>query len=495
LFLSVDGDTIERMFEGCASPSALVWHAASPDALLDELLVDRPGPWMLGVLDGVRDEVVTDSAREKYLVCWDRFMSWAQLQRARAVVGAATSQSMVVGPFGADDFGSDVVALLTGSTTVTAANELGVARSIVTELNGCFSALDAGEISWQMAREVADQTERLTAWQRELVDQAMVNSWEIDRDITQWRRKLRREVLKVDEDSEARRQRAIAERNVATWPLPDGMAAVHAELRSEDAAIVMAALTAIADKYREQDRAAAASADEGRSDAVADDAHDGAAEWVDPESFNCVPDAVAGRRTMDQRRADALVDVCADVLTDPTLPKRQGRRPTVQVTGGILTLLGLRNDPGELAGYGPITAEHLREIAADGDWHRFCTAPDTGTLISIGTATYRPKQALRDFMVAAEPSCDFTGCCIPSRRTDAEHTLAHHDGGDTDEDNVRPRCRRHHRCKTHAGWLVARLPDGTTRWTTPAGTHRIITPHRLAGDDNEDGDGDSDDSR
>jgi hypothetical protein len=112
---------------------------------------------------------------------------------------------------------------------------------------------------------------------------------------------------------------------------------------------------------------------------------------------------------MDQRRADALVDICAEKLTDPKLPKRQGQRPTVQVTGGILTLLGLRDDPGELTGYGPITAEHLREIAADGDWHRFITAPDTGALISIGTKTYRPKQALRDFMVAAEPTCDFPG--------------------------------------------------------------------------------------
>jgi hypothetical protein len=335
-----------------------------------------------------------------------------------------------------------------------------------------------------MARELADETAHLEPWQREQVDQRMINSWDIDRDVSRWRRTLRREVLRVDDDVEQRRQSAIAARRVLSWPLPDGMACVQAELRAQDAAVVMAALTAIADKYGEQDRAAAAAA------RTAPDAQ----PWVDPDTFDRLSTSQHGRRTLDQRRADALVDVCANALADPTLPKRQGRRPTVQVSGGVRTLLGLREDPGELAGYGPITAEHLREIAADGDWQRFCTAPDSGALISIGTATYRPKQALRDFMVGAEPTCDFAGCMVASRRTDLEHTLSHTRGGATDEDNARPRCRRHHRCKTHAGWSVARLSTGSTRWTTPSGTHRIIPQHRLAGDEDGGSEGDDDDS-
>lgn len=438
---------------------------------------------MLGVLDGLRDFVSTDAEHEKLLVCWDRFMPWARAQRAHALVGAAANQAAVAGPFGVDDLGAEVIALLTGDTIPTAGSELEAARLLETELHGCLSALERGEISWRMVADVVRHTAHLSPWQRELVDQQMVNSWDIDRNINKWRRKLRREVLRVDDDADERRRRAIKGRNVATWPLPDGMACVHAELRAEDAAVVMAALTAVADRYGQEDRAAAAAA-------AARPDEDGGDDWVDPDTFADLP--LSNLPTMDQRRADALVDICANALADPDLPKRQGRRPTVQATGGILTLLGLRNDPGELAGYGPITAEHLREIAADADWHRFITAPDTGALISIGTKTYRPKQALRDFMVAAEPTCDFPGCGMPSQRTDAEHTLSHRQGGDTDEDNIRPRCRRHHRCKTHAGWLAIRLPAGPTEWTTPGGTRRIITPHRLAGD--ESGDDDEDDS-
>jgi len=484
------------MFERLVSPAAAVFSAASPDALLDELLVELPGAWTLGVLLDVRDQLDTDSAKQKYLVCWERFNSWAQLQRADAVVVASDTQRVVDGPLGVDDFGTDVVALLTNCTKVTAAHEVCIARSLVEDLVGCYSALQRGEISWQMARDVADATEYLTVWQRREVDQAMVDRWDLDMNIKAWRRKLHREVLKVDTNIEERRQRAIKERSVRTWRLADGMAAVHAELPAEGAAAVMAGLTALADKYGQEDREKRAAAKAAQEAAAAEQSggHEDAADeydddWIDPEAFAGLSESrLPEVRTMDQRRADALVDVCSSLLTDPTLPKRQGRRASVQATGGILTLLGLRNDPGELAGYGPITAAHLREIAADADWQRFLTADDTGALIAIGSETYRPKQALRDFLVAKQPTCDFPGCGIPSTRCDGEHTVAHDDGGATDEENMWPRCRRHHRCKTHAGWDVRVLSNGSIQWTTPAGVSRIIAPHRLAGDDTDDPD-------
>src|SRR5690606_34777998 len=65
-------------------------------------------------------------------------------------------------------------------------------------------------------------------------------------------------------------------------------------------------------------------------------------------------------RALDERRADALVDVCTrwlDAGTRPdgtTLATRQGRRPHLAVTASAATLLGLSDEPGELHGYGPI---------------------------------------------------------------------------------------------------------------------------------------------
>ena len=49
---------------------------------------------------------------------------------------------------------------------------------------------------------------------------------------------------------------------------------------------------------------------------------------------------LADGRTADQRRADALVALAAQRLTDPTLPAWRGRRPSVQVIVNASTLLG-----------------------------------------------------------------------------------------------------------------------------------------------------------
>src|SRR2546430_1219316 len=59
-------------------------------------------------------------------------------------------------------------------------------------------------------------------------------------------------------------------------------------------------------------------------------------------------------RTGDQRRADALVQICADVLHGTSslgaLPRQRGLRPAIQVTVALSTLLGLDQQPGELDG-------------------------------------------------------------------------------------------------------------------------------------------------
>lgn len=471
---------IEHVFDSVATPAAVVYDAADLDELLVGLLSDRPGSWMCAVLDELRGRLTTPLQHEKYLQCWERLMPWLQLRRAEAVAAAADCQERIEGPLGVDDFGADVVALITGQTKTTATNDVVTARSLIRELPGCYSALDRGDITWQMARAVVEATGELPPWERTQVDQAMVKSWEISNDITAWRRKLRREVMKVSAETEERRRAAAAQRSVQTWPLPDGMAAVFAKLRAEDAGVVMAALSAIADRYAQADREAAQAA--GAGPAATDESAGVADEWISPEEFAALPTSPPYRRSLDQRRADALVDLCDDVLADGTLPTRHGRRPVIQATGGILTLLGLADHPGQLAGYGPITAQHLRELAADAEWYRFLTAPDTGALIATGSATYRPNRALRDFLLAAHPQCDFPGCPVAASRCDLDHSVEFDRGGPTDQHNCRPRCRRHHRCKTHSGWQVEVFPDGSVAWTTPAGTTRLVPPPRLAAD-------------
>jgi hypothetical protein len=41
-----------------------------------------------------------------------------------------------------------------------------------------------------------------------------------------------------------------------------------------------------------------------------------------------------------------------------------------------------------------------------------------------------------------------------------------------------PKCRHDHRLKQQPGWKVDQLPDGTFRWTTPAGRTYDTEPTR-----------------
>ena len=77
----------------------------------------------------------------------------------------------------------------------------------------------------------------------------------------------------------------------------------------------------------------------------------------------------------DMRRADAFVLAMraadAALKSSGTVVTRHNRRPTINVTIDLPTALGLANNPGQLAGYGPIPANIARQIAADGRWKRF----------------------------------------------------------------------------------------------------------------------------
>src|SRR5207248_2123178 len=64
-----------------------------------------------------------------------------------------------------------------------------------------------------------------------------------------------------------------------------------------------------------------------------------------------------------------------------------GGNPTkvvVRVTVPISTLMGLDDQPGDLAGYGPIPAAVARDIAAGGTWKRLLTDPVSGMLLDYG---------------------------------------------------------------------------------------------------------------
>jgi Domain of unknown function (DUF222)/HNH endonuclease len=235
----------------------------------------------------------------------------------------------------------------------------------------------------------------------------------------------------------------MADRRVAVTARGDGMAELWALLPAEGAAAVLAAVDALA---------SATSADDPRSS--------------------------------DQRRADALVDLGVAALHDPRLPRAQGLRPAIQVTVALSTLLGVDEQPGELAGHGPIPAALARRLAADesGTWRRLVTDPLTGGLLDYARATYRPPKDLAEFVIARDQTCTFPTCNRRAHRCELDHRIPYQHGGSTSPENLAAACKRHHTAKHQADWTPHREPDGTHTWTSPTGHHYRSRPPDLPQD-------------
>ena len=98
------------------------------------------------------------------------------------------------------------------------------------------------------------------------------------------------------------------------------------------------------------------------------------------------------------------------------------------------------------------------------------------TPLAAGTCDHRNQEPgytlsprLRHLIAARTVSCCAPGCRRPAARCDFDHTIAYQAGGRTCECNVRPLCRRHHRCKQAPRWALQQPDPGTMIWTTPAG--------------------------
>ena len=97
------------------------------------------------------------------------------------------------------------------------------------------------------------------------------------------------------------------------------------------------------------------------------------------------------------------------------------------------------------------------------------------TPLAVGTCDHRNEEQgyqlsrrLRHLIAARTMYCSAPGCRRPATRCDFDHTIAYEAGGRSCECNVRPLCRRHHRCKQAPRWALEQPNPGTMIWTTPA---------------------------
>jgi hypothetical protein len=449
--------------DGSQDPEVLVPCAAAGAAQGAGRL---PGPGLAAVLGGVDPGAMSSHDLVEAIAGWERLASWVQARQVEVIAEFARRRP---GPYSPDssgrtvsEFAADEIAARLAITRRAADLKLSVAIELAERLPGAQRALGEGRIDLTKAKAIIEHTTHLAeAEDRRLVEEKVL-ARAGSQTAPELRRSLARAVHAVDPAATVkRRARATAGRFLQMHPLPDAMAEIHAVLPAEDAVTVFTAVDAIA-----------------RS-----------ADPKDP-------------RAIEARRADALVDVCRNVLTVACTPERSAHRgvvsdpgssvvgtsrsrrrnprhrrggPHIQVTVAATTLLGVDEQPGELAGYGPIPADVARQIAnhADATWRRLLTDPVSGVLLDYGTTVYRPPPPLARHVRARDQVCAFPGCRQPAQRCDLDHRKPFPHGS-TCAANLGPLCRHHHRAKTEGGWSWRRDDDGVLTWSAPTG-HQYVT--------------------
>jgi len=416
-----------------------------PREILDievaELLKAKPGYKVLGELIQIHPRSLSASGRIDYLSALDRQESWICALKQEALVAIAGEYADEDGgTFGCvdDEEREDVATALRLSPT-TAQSRIDVARVLVGHLPNTISALSTGEISVAHATVIARET--ATAIKNGLspesvfrVEQTALAHAEFHTP-GQVASKVKTTIAKLaPEDFEEIVDRARDSRRVTCYPEADGMATVIAILPAEDAQTVMKSIEAYILKQDAQD----------------------AADW--------------SLLSADMKRADALTAIASQALASMANDVQPHRRPiTISVAIDLPTLLGLAENPGQLAGYGAIPASVARRLAADGNWQRFVSDPTTGNLLDFGREKYTPPQELVDYLLARDRVCRFPGCRRTGQSSDIDHAQSWETGGETNPANLGLLCRRHHRMKTHGGWSLESNPDGSCLWKSPTG--------------------------
>jgi len=312
---------------------------------------------------------------------------------------------------------------------------MALATILVERLPATLAAFRAGRIDRFRAEKIADATENLTLEEAHQVEELVMDVAET-RTGQQLAYALNKAALTVNrEAAEQRRQERAKTRRVDHYPVDDGagVLAIHGPIER----------TQIADTR------------------------------IDTFARRLKAAGAADGRTMDQIRADVALDLLAGKNFDQV-------KIHVWLTLPATTALGVDDKPGYLAGYGTVTAQQALELAGreDATWQRILTEPATGRVLDVGRRRYQPPAGLKDHTAANIPTCTGPGCTRPAHLCDIDHATPF-PAGPTNDENLHPACRTHHRAKTHGGWQV-RKDRTEIIWTSPRGFRFTRKPEPIA---------------
>ncbi len=373
--------------------------------------------------------------------------------------------------------GAEVAAALRLAPS-TATDHLAVANRLCGTFPETVRELRGGRITFSKALTIAEGTVALDVDAQRAVQNRLLPKAP-QQTPGQLRAACRRAVAEADtRTAEVRHTQATRERTVTKVPLDDGMAGLwftHTADRIEACWVVIQALADLAkgsvgttEEASGQVEAASAEVEAASAEVKAASAEVEAASMEGEAAY-------VDERTAAQRRADAFADCLQGFLDNGAdwlgraLPTQHRRRPHIEVLVPFGTLLGLDEQPAELAGYGPIPASVARRVAEDGRWRRVLTDPATGTAIEAATRRHDPPPSVSETLIVRDQTCRWLGCRQPARRSQRDHVPKHREHGITQLSQLAMFCGPHHDLKDFGDWIVTAEPGGVLRFQAPTG--------------------------
>ena len=416
---------VEHMFEG--------WERL-PEGLAEM----APGLELARALASVDRSRLSGFDRVLVLQAWNRQVAHDQAELYASMVAVTEAETEELSHLELDDIydvaTSEIRAALTW-TRRAAESQLSWASQLVEDYPLVWERLHQGRIDLPKAKVIISETCHLDPELRTRVAGAALERAP-QQTTGQLGARIRKLVIHVDPDSaKTRYEQGVEERRVVSEPNPDGTANLHGlQLPVHRAGAVMRRINRLA--------RAAKSAN-------------------DP-------------RTMDQIRADVLLDLLAGHQRNNS----KASRGTVDIQVDLATLAGLAENPGALAGYGPVIADIARQVTeeqSDSEW-RYTITNEEGQVVHNGTTRRRPTVDQTRQVEAENPTCVFPGCRMPAAECDIDHNQPWSKGGPTDPANMGPLCRHDHVVRHH-GWSIKQLRPGIYQWTSPLG-HTYTVPAR-----------------
>ncbi|TQJ33242.1 HNH endonuclease [Arthrobacter sp. SLBN-122] len=337
-----------------------------------------------------------------------------------------------------------------------------------------MDALAAGDLSWQHARIVADETEGLTP-----VGAAALVAHFFDPDapkpargaapgelvpsrfrvkVRTWRERHHPETL------QKRHAKGVADRRMEYTPDRDGMARITLCLPGDTASAIWNRTTATARGLQ--------GPDEPRT--LTQLRPDIAASLLLGTGLLPGPENTATADTATFSGSGPGTDSSSPTAGTTGIAQVPTPRADVLVMVPVFSLLSVTDEPAELDGHGPIPASMARKLVADGadSFYRVLVDPRDGAPVEIGRTRYRLTETIKQWIRMRDGKCTFPGCNNRTPDNDTDHLTAWKHGGTTGTSNLAQLCPKHHRLKHARPWIPdAATHNGPPGWTSPTGRH------------------------